>query len=256
MEKEQKEREYFLSEIKNLFSLCEKRNAPVFSSFLNEQQQAEARRLLAGMRGTTKWMFFGGYDDADRVILGVFPDYMDPCQEDFPILGYTFTYPESFTLTHRDFLGSLMGQQIKRETIGDILVKKGVAVVYCEERVEKVLSTQISQVGRVGVSVVKGVPEDFVSVQQFQELTGTVASLRLDAIVALISGLSREKAQRAILSGMVMHNYLEKKDTSAPVAEGDIITVRGKGKFRMEKILGNTKKGRVSVLLLAYRDRV
>lgn len=187
----QKEEAYFQARIRNLFELCDKLSVPRFSDFLSEEEAARA--LALARHGGLPFRFWGGYAGAGRVMLGVFPEWMEPEEDAFPIEGFTFRYPAAFSLTHRDFLGSLMGQQLRREMIGDILVREGEAYVFADERVEKVLMTQMDRIGRVGVEVQKGAPRDIAVEQQFREIRGTLASLRLDAAVALCCGVSRER---------------------------------------------------------------
>ena len=253
MDKTQKEREYFISGIRNLFALCEKRGAPCFSSFLAEEQRAEIEPLAKKLaREGFNILFWGGYPDAQRTMLGVFPDYIPPEPEEFPIVAYTAHFNGDFrTIGHRDVLGTLMGQQIRRETIGDIAVQPGKAVIFAEERVEKVLATQIGRIGGTGITMEKGF-EPFSAEQQFSEIKGTLSSLRLDAAAALCAGTAREKASAMITAGMCSLNHIEEKDQSRRLTEGDILTIRGKGKFRLEEVGGLTKKGRTAVTFLKY----
>ena len=114
---------------------------------MGNPEQKEEAYFAARIRNR----FWGGYEGAGRAMLGVFPDWMEPETGAFPIVGCTFTYPAAYELTHRDFLGSLMCQQLRRELIGDIVVTPGEAYVFADDRVEKVLLTQMDRIGRVGV---------------------------------------------------------------------------------------------------------
>ncbi len=250
MDKEQKEREYFLAGIRNLIELSQRQETMRFSSFLNEQQQTMAEPIVR--KSGVKYRFYGGFTGAQRLILGVFPDYMEPLDEYFPIEAFTFRYPESYHLSHRDFLGTLMAQQIKRETIGDIVITKGKAVLFAEEKVHKVVATQIDKVGGVGVTVEQGLDGPVTAVQKYKKIKGTLASLRLDASVSLVTDLSREKAAKLITNGMVMLNYLERSQGTVLLKEGDILTVRGYGKFRLTTVGHETRKGRICVLFDAF----
>ena len=253
MDKSQKEREYFISGIRNLFTLCEKRGTPCFSTFLAEEQRAEIEPMAKKLaREGFEILFWGGHPDAQRTMLGVFPDYIPPEPEAFPIVAYTAKFGGDFrTIGHRDVLGTLMGQQIRRETIGDIVVQPGKAVIFAEERVERVLATQIDRIGGTGITMEKGF-EPFKVEQQFSEIKGTLSSLRLDAAVALCAGTAREKASAMITAGLCSLNHIEEKDQSKRLSEGDILTIRGKGKFRLEEVGGLTKKGRTAVTFLKY----
>ncbi|MGI5894435.1 MAG: RNA-binding protein [Candidatus Merdivicinus sp.] len=250
-EKAEKEHTYFLARVQSLFALCEKQNTPRFSDFLTEEQAAEILPLAE--KSGMPYQLWGGFEGAARVMLGVFPEWMEPESEEFPIIGATIRYPKQFPLSHRDFLGSLMGQQIRREMIGDILVQEGQAFLFADKKVEKVIFTQLDRIGRVGVQIEKGVPPDLKVEQQYREIRGTLASLRLDAAVSLCCGISREKAAAQIVGGMVQRNHQPVQSVSAGVADGDILTVRGYGKFRLETDGGLTRKGRIPVRCLQYR---
>ena len=250
MDKEQKEREYFLAGIRNLIDLSVRQDTMKFSSFLNEQQQTIAESIVK--KSGVRYRFYGGFSGAQRLMLGVFPDYVEMLDEYFPIATFTVAYPKGFHLSHRDFLGTLMAQQIKRETIGDIVITPGKAYLFAEQRVEKVVATQIDKVGGVGVTIQKGLDGPVQVVQKFKEIKGTLASLRLDASVSLVTGLSREKAAKLITGGMVMLNYLEKSQGTILLKEGDILTVRGYGKFRLTTVGHETRKGRISVRFDAF----
>lgn len=249
-DKSQKEREYFLARVRSLIALCTEQDCPRFSDFLTEEQAAAALPIAA--KSGLKFLFWGGFEGAARTMLGVFPEWMEPDREAFPIVGATFRFPAQFSLTHRDFLGSLMAQQIRREMVGDILVREGEAFVFADERVEKVLFTQIDRIGRVGVQIARGVPAGLKFEQNYREIRGTLASLRLDAAVALCCGIGREKAAALITAGLVQKNHTPAGNVSAQLADGDILTVRGSGKFRLETDGNLTRKGRIAVRILQY----
>lgn len=197
-------------------------------------------------------MLWGGYEGAKRQMLGVFPDYMEPDPAVFPIEPFTFHYRKSDQLTHRDFLGSLMGLQLKRETVGDILVSEGNCVLFVTDKVSPLVQNEVQKIGRVGVRVSAGIQVPISTEQRFQELVGTVASLRLDCVVAFFTGKSREKAGELIHSGMVFLNYREMAEKDVPVAPGDVITVRGYGKAQLSDQIKKTKKDRYLISLQKY----
>lgn len=239
-----------MARLRNLPLLCEKQGCPQFSDFLNEEEAALA--LPAVQRCGFPFRFWGGFPGAQRVMLGVFPDWMLPEEEEFPIFSCTIRYPAAYSLSHRDFLGSLMGQQIRRELIGDIVVREGEAYLFADQRTEKVLLTQMDRIGRVGVKICPGVPDGIIAEQRFREIPGTLPSLRLDAAVALCCGVSREKAAALVAGGLVQKNHLETLSVSASLSDGDVISIRGKGKFRLETEGARTRKGRISVRILEY----
>lgn len=249
----EKEKEYFLVSVRNLFTLADKQYCPKFSAFMTEEEQALAQPIAAKLSRNTgmEIRFWGGYEGAVRVMLGVFPEGFPVETEDFPIVGYTARCRASDKLEHRALLGSLMAQQIRREMLGDLIPGTGSAVIFADERIEKVLATQIDRIGTIGVRMEKGF-EPIDTSQRFVEVRGTLMSLRLDAAVALLAGTGREKAARMIREGLVSVGHVEEKDVSRKLKEGDVLVIRHTGKFRLRETGGLTKRGRTVVLFDQY----
>ena len=123
----------FIARLEDMLGQCGRYSAPVFSSFLDERQCSVAEAWCRRNAGALGYMLYGGYEDARRRILAVFPDYYaEYITEAFPMKCLTFTYRTEDKLTHRDFLGSFMAQQLKREVIGDIVVDEGSRVEVLE----------------------------------------------------------------------------------------------------------------------------
>ena len=99
----------FFARLADMVSRCGRDYAPVFSSFLDERQCAEAELWCRANVGALRFMMWGGYDGARRKMLAVYPDYLgDDVREMFPMKCLTFTFRREDELTHRDFLGSFM----------------------------------------------------------------------------------------------------------------------------------------------------
>ena len=121
------ERKLLEARLADCVRLGEKR--PAFLGFLELSERAEAEAYLRRARAEN-WCFFGGWEDAERVMLGVFPDYLEADASLFPLLGLTIRFRKQDTLSHRDFLGSFMAQGVVRASVGDILVEAGRAVLF------------------------------------------------------------------------------------------------------------------------------
>ena len=128
------------SHIQDMTQICEKSRKPRFSSFLDERQIIIAESVLNSLHWNG-YRFFGGYEEASRRVLGVFPDYYEVGEKmgEFPITALTFRYRESDRLTHRDFLGAFMSTQIKREMLGDIIVSEGRTTAFVYDTVRHTL---------------------------------------------------------------------------------------------------------------------
>ncbi|MBP3435186.1 MAG: hypothetical protein J6K62_02515 [Clostridia bacterium] len=112
--------------------LCTVRSCPRFVGFLDEHRQAVARAVLHE-KGVSDALFFGGYPDAERVILGVFPSFIPPEEALFPVRAVAFRYRTVAALTHRDILGALLATGIRRDKLGDIVCTPGMAIVMADE---------------------------------------------------------------------------------------------------------------------------
>lgn len=242
--------ELFSSRIEDLTSLCYTRQKPVFSQFLSEAKQALAQKVLQSIY-FDNYIFFGGSENCERKMLGVF--YNEPEQSAFPISAIEFKYRVCDKLTHRDFLGTLMSLGIERDTVGDILVENGRTVVFVKSELKDYIESQIFKIGGAGVKIV---PPNLANLPQgrgTEEMSLTVSSLRFDNIVAAVSRLSRDKTAKLILSGETTLNFVVTQNVSCQVKEGDTFTIRGKGKFKLDKVLGETKKGRHKILVIHFR---
>lgn len=243
----------FLARVEDSVNICRLRSIPKFIGFIDEHQVVLAKRQLDSM-GFSNYCFRGGYDDAKRVFLCILPDYMS-CEEhdEYPVFCCYFRFRDCDKLSHRDFLGSLMALSIKRETIGDILVKDGEAVVFTTETVSRMIVSDITKIGRVGVRVTREFVTPFPFVQEFEISEGTVSSLRLDCVVAFITNLSREKSAALITAKNVSINHFECTDLSKNLCIGDTVSIRGYGRFVLNEIGSVTRKGRIKIIVKKYK---
>lgn len=221
-------------------SLCEKNSAIRFLGFLSEEQAVFAENVLKNAR--VEYCFFGGYDGAKRVMLGCFPKGVN--KNGFPIVPVTFQFRKSESLSHRDFLGSLMALKISRESVGDILIGEGTATAFVTKEVAPLVLDEITKIGKVGIKTFEGITGELPKPQSLAEFTDTVASLRLDCVVAAICDYSRSTACEKIELGLVAVNSVATEKITREINSGDIITVRGKGKFIIESVDGKTRKNR------------
>ena len=232
---------------------CERYGCPVYASFVDEYECVVAEKWCGGLSSDFGWILNGGFADARRKMLAVYPIYCSlPDEDDFPMKCLTFTYRKEDKLTHRDFLGSFMGQRLKCEVIGDIIVSEGETQTFVTEVAAKAILDSVTKIGRVGVKITDDVDFRLDAEQKYKEISGTVASLRLDCIVSLAANLSREKAAALIRSDRVEINHFTAASVSQELKEGDILSVRGSGRYILSGIDGLTKKGRIHINLRKY----
>ena len=158
-------------------------------------------------------------------------------------------------LSHRDWLGSLMSLGIQREILGDIVVWADFhAVLFCQTKGAAYLISELKKAGRDTVAASPcRLPRGFVPRQQYVPIRGTVASPRADGVVRALCNVSREDAAALILRGMVEINYDPAEETDRHIEPGDILSVRGYGKFQINEIGQPTSRGRLHLIAKKYQ---
>lgn len=259
-----KEDQILLAMIEDKMEQCGDNYMVTNSAFLDMRQRHLAESLCKKNKSVTT-IFCGGYDDAERTIAVFLPDYMEAKgeielrkyweqnQEENPLTLIRITQTSYKELSHGDYLGSLTGLGLKREMIGDILVcEKGADIIVLKEMAPFLLS-HYEKAGRVSLSLEQlPLEEIFVPEGRFQEKKDTVASLRLDNVVASAFSISRGKATEAIKGGIVFVNGRSDDKPDHLVKEGDKLVLRGKGKAILKTVSGLTKKDRIFIVIDKY----
>ena len=204
----------------------------------------------------------GGYANAERQMIAFIPDafsYVSGEGEEadiFPIarLSIRPVNPRfSDPLTHRDFLGTLLGLGIERSLLGDIIVREKDAVLLCRDSIAPFVMQELVRVRHTTVIAEPCDPEEAVSLgPTLTPVTGSVASARLDALLALGFHLPRTQASALIAGGKVFADGRLITDPSYRPAEGCVISCRGQGRMRYDGTGRETKKGRVFAKLSLY----
>lgn len=240
-----------LARIKDLAKLCNKRNKPCYSHFLTPAEQAflKQNREFSHLAALS---FDGGYQEAERAMAVLTPfDYDQVFAYDQSPITILSVTSKGEKLTHRDILGACMGLGIKRETIGDILEQTTPQVLFCHQSIADYIQQNLTKIGRSNITCAPcSLPE--IPQQEVKTITVTVASLRLDSVLAEGFSLSRDKANQAVKQGIVSVNWLPVTSPSKEVKEGDYITCRGLGKIKLSTVSGQSRKGRTFIEIQQY----
>lgn len=244
-------------EDKSLFSsLCDKADKTILSGvnmYTRFLAPRELNMALQRLSPFTDIRTFGGYEDAERAVLCFYDGSFGYEYFDWPLCAVKVTANGRAVMSHRDYMGSLLGLGIKREMLGDIVVCSEYAVVFCHSDIADFIVYNLTKVGRMNVSAqVCDCSELDLPKRTYKEKSATVSSLRLDCVVSAASNMSRSNAAEAIQRGNVFHNYEEAKSTSCTVGDGDIISVRGYGKYIISYDGSLTKKGRYHIDIRQY----
>lgn len=229
-----------------------RKNIPVSTCFLAPREQDMTRYLFGNLPGLYA---FGGYEDATRKLLVYLPEYLteDSLFEEADICCLRATFYEADALSHRDFLGALMGAGIGRETVGDICVATGSCDFFVAKQIAPYLLQNLESVGRTKIKL-KEVPlaQAHIPQPEVQEIRDTLASLRLDSVISAGFRISRGTASEYICAGKAVLNGLPCEKPDKAVEEGAVLSVRTLGKIRLKTVGGQTKKGRISVIIERY----
>lgn len=226
-------------------------SAYYFTDFLSAADIA----LVYSVAEESEFTIWGGADDCERQIIR----FGNP--EDF---GYTVEFPirilkaepllRKFAedLTHRDFLGALMNLGIERDTIGDIVVKDKIGYIFTVDRIADYISENLNQIKHTHVKcqLLDEMPEDVKP--QLEPVELIVSSIRLDTIIAKLYHLSRNQALELFRKKLVLVNGRLMENNSGNPKDGDVIAVRGYGKFIFRNIQYDTRKGRQAILVERY----
>lgn len=221
--------------------------------FLSLREQEMARYLFGVEPGLT---FFGGYDDAERKMLVYLPEYLEDdslYEADSPVVCLRATFFEEDALSHRDFLGALMGAGIARETVGDICVGKGFCDFFVTAEIAPYVEQNFFSAGRTKLHLSRlSLKDAQIPEPEIKEIKDTVASLRLDSIISSGFRIGRSLAAQYISAGKAAIDGLPCEKPDKPVSEGMKISVRGLGKIKLASVNGRTKKDRISVVIHRY----
>ena len=239
-----------------------------YCAFLTPKEQIIASSILARGKYDCVSFFFGGFDGSERNRLFVIPEYA-AIEGEYNAENILENYEELVSeavcavkvsgsgykkLTHRDYLGSLLGLGIERGVVGDIAVlDEFSAVIFCDKKISEYILLELKKIGSDTVKVSPfPLSHEFKVKREFQSISDTVASARLDCVVSSLCGVSREKAQGFIRVGAVDLDYFTEERPDRGVSEGSIISVRGHGKFVVVSLSEQTKKGRLRLLANKY----
>lgn len=241
---------------KRLYDLAEtayRRGIVTYSDFLNLNEL----NIFHSIRPKLSYLearSFGGYELAERQMVAFLPDALVFCPE-YPIACLEIRpLQEKFAeeLSHRDYLGAVLNLGIDRVVLGDILVEERRACLFCQEKIAAFICDNLTRVRHTPMMVKKVEREDFYYEPRFQEITGTVASVRLDSLLSLAFGASRSSLTALIEGARVFVNGKLITSNGYQPKEGDLISARGMGRFCYKSQGGQSKKGRSYVTLWKY----
>lgn len=248
-----------IAKVLDKIQFAESKNKITNTDFLDMYQKTLIQKLLNSIR-YKNYYFFGGNDDVERTVAIFYPDKFNKEISEknhnniMRIIEIILPNELQGSYTHRDYLGGLMKLGIKREKIGDIIVSsEGADIIVLNEKIDFLINN-ITSLTRFSKSTIQTKKIEELKKQEIhtEELQIIVSSLRLDNIVSELAKTSRTKAEEIINEQRVFVNFENALKTSKTIKEKDIITIRGRGRFKIVETIGNTKKGRYILKVEKY----
>jgi RNA-binding protein YlmH len=237
----------FAQRVLDICQTVAERYQPKRLNFLDPREQFIVQAIAGTVEGVSV-SFSGGYDQAERRRAVIYTEYDEVSFEDFQLTLLSVSHHAA--IQHRDLLGSLLGIGLKREMFGDILISETARQCIVASEVVGYVLTHLRKVGRHAV-VCESV--DWKALippgDQWKMKVCSVSSLRLDVILAELLSVSRTKATPLIKGGKVKVNWKVTEQPAEGLREGDILSVKGHGRFQLVEIVGKTRKDKFRVQL-------
>ncbi|KRM90732.1 RNA-binding protein [Liquorilactobacillus cacaonum] len=235
-----------IDELISFISQASTEYRPVLTNFLNPREVYIAQTIL-NIEPGIKMKTDGLFTKAERQRILFYPEYYVPNEDDFDLALVWIKYPIKFaTLKHSQILGALMHVGIDRSLLGDIVSDGEKWQFVTTAKMVNFLKLQIEQVGKVKVHLEEIARNNSIlAVDEWQGIQMSVSSLRLDALIAGVYNLSRKHVKDLLASKKISLNWMNIEKPDAEIAEHDIISVRGYGRFRLNTLQGVSKKGKI-----------
>ncbi|MGN1327958.1 MAG: YlmH/Sll1252 family protein [Clostridia bacterium] len=249
------------AKILDKIKLAKTRNQIVNTDFLDMYQKRISQEVL-NIEKEKDYTYYSAYKGAEKNILIIYPEKYNQIfannrfdySEIVKLIRITLPNELKGKYLHKDYLSGIMKLGVKREKVGDILVFENGADIIVIDEISKYILNNLGQLTRFSKSKIEELNINEIRQPEIkkEELRITVPSLRLDSIIGELANCSRTLASEMIMSQRVFVNYENKTQNSKLVKQGDVIVIRGKGKFNILRTDGITKKGKTVVIVEHY----
>lgn len=250
------ENDLLIAKVLDKKKICNSKNKITYTDFLNEKEQ----RVIEKNVKLENAFFYGVNENADRKILVFYPEKLTEelvrksLKSVLSGIRIILKNDQIGNYEHKNYLSALIKIGIDRGKIGDILVDDYGADIIAFDMNKEFIIQSLSELTRFRKANIDVIPIDDIKqkIDRFEESTIIVSSMRIDNIVAELAGCSRTNADEYINSEKVFVNYETALKGSKTIFEGDIVTIRGKGKFRIDGLVRNTRNNRFVIKVNKY----
>lgn len=251
-----------LSKILDKIKEIKTKNKIVHTDFLNLNEQKIAEVFLKKIN-ENNYIMYGGIEESERKIIIFYPEKLSEIfRNNIPnaegiinVIRIDLPNEMKGKYKHRNYLSAIIKLGVKREKIGDIIVNNDGADIIVDNTVLEFLLQELKLLKRFSKSNIFQIPVNLIrkSGQEKELITITIPSLRLDSLVSVLANVSRNKAVEIILSERVFLNYVVETKNSREVKIEDVITIRGKGRFTIKELIGESRKSKKIILIEKFK---
>lgn len=247
------EEKQFVKLVMDYAKRADTQNRPFYTHFYNKDWMQSLMEHYVHQEAYLNYEFYGGYEGAERQVLAISPYTLE--KEDYGISAIEIQVKVGIgkALSHRDYLGALLGIGIERYTVGDIILQASGAYVLVEKSMVPYIKSELVSIGRYQKINIEEIALEEICLEKtrVKVIDTTVSALRMDAICAVAFGMSRSTSAKLIEADKARCNGLL-VGASARIKEGDTITLRGFGKAKIMSVNGVTKKERMHITIEKY----
>ncbi len=250
-----------VSKLLDKVEFVEKKNSVENTDFLDIHQRGILEKVLKTIK-YKNYIIYGGYENAERTMIILYSQKLETVFENnyfdynniMQVIRITLPNEMRGKYNHRDYLGAVIKVGIKREKVGDIVVSIDGADMIVSKEIAEYLKSSLRELIRFSKSTfeIHRIEELNIEPPKTEIINIIIPSMRMDSIVSEIIRTSRSKAMEFIESERVFINSELVTKNAKILKEEDMITVRGKGRFKVNKILNSTKKGNLVVEIEKY----
>ena len=255
----EKDDKILLAQIDDKITMCENKNKIEYTDFLDLAQIELVQNYIEKLK-IENYISYGGFDQAERKMFVIYPERFNSTVVEKNLSNIVkivrIQLPEDLKgkYTHRDYLGAVIKLGVKREKVGDIVVDNDGADIIVDKDISKFLVENLGSLTRFSKS--KIAIEEIENLRPVEikkeERDIIVASLRMDNVISELARCSRNRALDIINMERVFVNFQCETKKTKQIKTGDMITIRGKGRFYIKELVGQTRSGRIIVKIEKY----
>ncbi len=241
--------------VKNINDVCEKvsnYSIKEFTHFLDLRQKDLFISQCNKFKDISFEFFYGYEGDGQRCVACILPLGDVVYNYDYPVDVLVCPLIIGHNLTHRDFLGSLMSLMIKRQYIGDIIVKEDKAYVVVHKNISLIILQELTSVKNINTSFENFYDELYHEEVFVSQKSATVASMRLDNVLSAVLNQSRSSIAALLKQGLITINQMPVKQADFKIYDKDIISIKKHGKYKIFTQLNKSKKDRIFIDIKKY----